>query len=93
MLLTDQQGNTAYYNLPQQGTRSRSQAQLQPTVGIMSEEVEAGANMSDRLQELERRLEMAEAQNMRKDEQLRRSFQELEEAWKSSPTRHKWTGM
>ena len=35
--------------------------------------------MSDRLQELERRLEMAEGENKRKNEQLRKSFQELEE--------------
>ena len=54
---------------------------VQPTGGIKSKGVEAGANiMSDRLQELERRLGMAEAENQRKDEQLRRSFQELEEA-------------
>ena len=46
----------------------------------MSEGVEAEASMAERLQELERRLEMAEAENKRKDEQLRRSFQELEEA-------------
>ena len=33
--------------------------------------------MADRLQELERRLEMTEAENKGKDEQLRRYFQEL----------------
>ena len=36
--------------------------------------------MADRLQEVERRLEMAEAENKRKDKVLRKSFQELEEA-------------
>ena len=80
-LLTDQRGSTAYCNLPQEGTKSRSQVQLQPAGGIMTEEEEAGANiMADRLQELERRLEMAETENKRKEEELRRSYQELQEA-------------
>ena len=49
-------------NLPQRSTRGRSQAQLQWTGRIMPEE-DVGGNMADRLQELERRLEMAEAEN------------------------------
>ena len=40
-------------------------------------EREKEVNMVDRLQEMERRLEMAEAENRRKDEELRRSSQML----------------
>ena len=43
-------------------TRGRRQAQLQKTDKSMSEE-DAGVNMAERLQELKRRLEMAEAEN------------------------------
>ena len=77
-LLANQRGST-FCNLPQRSTRSRSQAQLQQTDKSMSEEY-AVVNMAERLQELERRLEMAEAENKEKDEELRRSFQELEKA-------------
>ena len=79
-LLVDQRESTAYCSLAKQGTRSRSQAQLQPTIGAMSEGAEAGANLTDRVQELERRLELAEAGNKRKDEELKKSLKELEEA-------------
>ena len=76
-LLADQQESSAYCNLSR-GTRSaRNRAQLQLT-GRMSDQEEV--SMADRLLELERRLEMAESENRRKDEELRRSSQMLQEA-------------
>ena len=75
-LLADQRGSSTYCNLPQQGTRSgRSQGQLQSTGGMSEQE-----DMADRLLELERRLESAEAESQRKDKELSRSLQKLEEA-------------
>ena len=41
---------------------------------------ETETDVLDRLQELESRLQMAEAENKRKDEELRLSHQELESA-------------
>ena len=88
-LLADQWESSAYSNL-QQGTRGRNQEQLQQTDSMGDQEEEG--NLAERLEELERRLEKAEAENRRKNEELRSSYKKTRGSSSRDPVLPKSSG-